>query len=384
MRILALFFHFPPMSGGGPVVSFDIANTIAALGHQVTALVPDVDWDGKKYEPHMHKNLSVTRVKTPSKTNLKVAARRCAGNLRKTAEKLCSENQFDVIFTIFHPFHLVPNAAVSCAKKVGIPVVIKVDDAVYEKSSGLKAIQRRIEKRFSIKSLQGASEVFVLNEQIKKVVSDNYRVPPEKISVMPNGIDLSFFDTIPAKRKRMILFSGVMYYHRGLDTLLEATAGIIKELPDIKVVLLGEGPELQRLQDIVSEKKLTANVEFKGWVERTEIPPYLSNASIGIGPLQLTPLTAKSIPVKVLEYMASSLPIVAKKGSLSDDVLRDGENGYFIEDANELAEKTISLLQNPSLVEKMGAMSRNIVQKFSWPNLLLPMLEKYDKAKSSS
>ena len=384
MRILALFFHFPPMSGGGPVVSCDIANTIAALGHQVTVLVPDVDWNGRKYEPHMHKNLSVIRVNTPSKTNLKVAARRCAGNLRKTAEKLCSESRFDMIFTIFHPFHLVPNAAVSCAKKVGIPVVIKVDDAVYEKSSGLKAIQRRIEKRFSTKSLQGASEIFVLNEQIKTIVSDNYRVPPEKISVMPNGIDLSLFDVKSAKRERKIIFSGVMYYHRGLDILLKATTEIIKELADVKVVLLGEGPELQRLQDIVSEKKLMVNVEFKGWVERAEVPTHLLNASIGIGPLQLTPLTAKSIPVKVLEYMASSLPIVAKKGSLSDDILRDGENGYFVEDERELAEKVINLLQNPSLVEKMGTMSRNMVQKFSWGNLLVPILEKYDKAKSSS
>jgi glycosyltransferase involved in cell wall biosynthesis len=383
MRVLALFFHFPPMSGGGPVVSFDIANTIAAVGHQVTVLVPDVDWKGKKYEPHMHKNLSVIRVETPSKTNLKVAARRCAGNLQRTAEKICGKNQFDVIFTIFHPFHLVPNAAVSCAKKTGIPAVIKVDDAVYEKSSGLKAIQRRIEKRFSAKSLQGASKIFVLNEQLKKVVSEHYSIPLEKISVMPNGIDLSFFDTRQTKRERKIVFSGVMYYHRGLEMLLEATTEIIKEFPDVKVVLLGEGPELQRLQDIVLEKKLTENVEFKGWVQRTEIPAYLSNAIIGIGPLQLTPLTAKSIPVKVLEYMASSLPIIAKKGSLSDDVLRDGENGYFIEDAYELAEKTINFLQNPSLVEKMGNMSRNMVQKFSWQNLLFPVLEKYDKAKST-
>src|SRR3989475_11399232 len=195
------------MSGGGPVVSFEIINTLASMGHKVTVLTPNVTWTGKNYLPRIHENVKVVRVETPSKDNLKVAARRCKNNLQKIGEQLGKETRFDFIFTIFHPFHLVPNAAVSCAKKLDIPVVIKVDDAVYEKSSGLKAIQRRIEKRFSTKSLQGASEIFVLNEQIKTIVSDNYRVPPEKISVMPNGIDLSLFDVKSAKRERKIIFS---------------------------------------------------------------------------------------------------------------------------------------------------------------------------------
>ena len=378
MRILALFFHFPPMSGGGPVVSFDIVNTMASIGHEVTVLVPDVTWQGKKYEPIINKNLIIIRVKTPSKNNLKVAARRCVKSLKIEAEKLCKENQFDLIFTIFHPFHLVPNAAVSCAKKFGKPVIIKIDDAVYEKSHGIKSIQRRIEKYFNKKSLQGATEIFVLNEQIKKIVSDFYKISLEKISIMPNGVDLSFFTT-KNLRERKIVFSGVMYYHRGLDVLLDAVPKIIKSLPDTMVTLLGEGPEMQRLQAIVSEKNIAKNVEFKGWLDRTEIPNHLFSASIGIGPLQLTSTTSKSIPVKVLEYMASSLPIIAKTGSLSDDILKNGENGYFVDDANDLAEKVIRLLQEPALAEQMGNTSRQMVEKFSWKNILTSFLKKYEK-----
>lgn len=379
MRILALFFHFPPMSGGGPVVSFDIVNTMASMGHKVTVLVPDVTWQGKRYEPPINENLRIIRVKTPSKNNLKIAARRCVKSLKTEAERLFTENQFDLIFTIFHPFHLVPNAAVSCAKKFGKPVIIKIDDAVYEKSYGLKSIQRRIEKYFNKKSLQGATEILVLNEQIKKTVNDFYEIPPEKISIMQNGIDLSFF-IAKNSRERKIVFSGVMYYHRGLDVLLDAVPKIIESLPDTKVTLLGEGSEMQRLQTIVAEKNIAKNVEFTGWLDRTMIPNYLSSASIGIGPLQLTPTTAKSIPVKVLEYMASSLPIIAKTGSISDDILKNGENGYFIEDANDLAEKVIKLLQEPMLVEQMGNTSRLMVEKFSWKNLLTSFLKKYEKS----
>ncbi len=113
MQILALFFHFPPMSGGGSVVSFDIANTMSVMGHSVTVLVPDVAWQGKRYEPVMHENLDVIRVETPSRNNLKVAARRCGRNLKKKAEEIYKERQFDLVFTVFHPFHPASPPAIS-------------------------------------------------------------------------------------------------------------------------------------------------------------------------------------------------------------------------------------------------------------------------------
>src|SRR3989304_4717569 len=140
MHILAFFFHFPPISGGGVVAIVDIVNTLAEMGHDVTVLTPDLEWTGPIYEPKINSKVNVIRVKTPSRSNMKVAARLCQGNLKKMGEKVGSEKKIDLIFTIFHPFHLVPNAAVSCAKKLGIPSIIKIDDAVYAKSSGLKSL----------------------------------------------------------------------------------------------------------------------------------------------------------------------------------------------------------------------------------------------------
>jgi glycosyltransferase involved in cell wall biosynthesis len=379
MRILAMVFYFPPISGGGSVVPFEILNTIADLGHDVTVLTPNLEWKGGTYMPTMNSRLNVIRVETPLKNKIKLAARLCYFNLKKKGEEIGKKEKFDFIFTIFHPFHLVPNAAVSCSKALGIPVIVKVDDAIYAKSSGLKSIQRKIEKRFNSKSLAAATEVLVLNEDMKKLVSSFYTIPQENISIWPNGVNLSFFEVKNARKERKVVFSGVMYYHRGLEILLEAASKVVQNLPDTKFILLGEGPEMQRLQNIVLERNLTSNVEFKGWIKRDDIPAYLSEASVGIGPLQLTPLTAKSIPIKVLEYMASSLPIIAKKGILTDDLLKDGENGYFIEDANDLSKKITLLLENPDLVEKMGSVSRRMVQKFSWENLVNSILEKYKK-----
>ena len=375
MRVLFMVFHFPPISGGGVVVVVDIANTLAQLGHEVTVITPNLEWNGKKYEPEINPNIQIIRTETPSKSNLKVAARRCQTNLKKIGEKIGKEKKFDFVLTIFHPFHLVPNAALSCAKKLGIPLIIKVDDAVYEKSSGLKSIQRKIEKIIISKSLHGAAKILVSNEETRKLLGNFYKISKEKISIVPNGVKLSIFKSTQQKEQRKVVFSGVMYHHRGLDVLLESASKIVKKIPDVKFVLLGEGPEMKRLQSLVKEKKLDSNVEFTGWIDRKNIPSYLSDASIGIGPLKLTDVTSKALPIKVLEYMASSLPIIAKKGTLPDDVLVNENNGFFIDNVSELVEKIILLLEDQILVKKMGSESLRMVQKFSWKNVINSILD---------
>jgi len=373
-----MVFRFAPHSGGAVIVATEIANNLAKLGHEVTVLTPDLPQAGQRYEPKMNSKVKVIRVETPSKTNLKVAARRCKSNLEKMGKKLGKKEKFDFVLTIFHPFHLVPNAAISCAKTLGIPSIIKVDDAVYEKSSGLKSLQRKIEKMISTRSLSKASKVLVSNLPSKEIMKSYYKIDEEKISIVPNGVDLSFFKT-KNRDPNKIVFSGVMYHHRGLEVLLDAATRIVKEIPKTKLVLLGDGPEMKKLKETVREKNLDSNVEFKGWIDRKDIPEHLSNASIGIGPLKRTTVTENALPIKVLEYMASSLPIISKTGTLPEDVLKDNENGWFVENSSELYEKIIKLEQNPELVEKMGKKSLNMVQKFSWEIIVKSIIDIYEQ-----
>jgi len=373
-----MVFRFAPHSGGAVIVATEIANNLAKLGHQVTVLTPDLPQSGQRYEPEMNSRVRVIRVETPSKTNLKVAARRCKSNLEKKGRELGKKEKYDFVLTIFHPFHLVPNAAISCANNLGIPSIIKVDDAIYEKSSGIKSIQRKIEKIISTRSLSKASKILVSNTPSKEIMKSYYKINEEKISIVPNGVDLSFFKT-KNRDPNKIVFSGVMYHHRGLDVLLDAAPNIVKEVPETKLVLLGDGPEMKKLKEIVRQNNLESNIEFKGWIDRKDIPEHLSNASIGIGPLKRTTVTENALPIKVLEYMASSLPIIAKTGTLPDDVLKDNENGWFIENSSELSEKIIKLEQNPELVKKMGKNSLNMVQKFSWERIVKSIIDIYEK-----
>ncbi|GEM_PF-2217330 len=376
MQILFMVFHFPPISGGGVVVIVELANKFAELGHDVTILTPDLEWNGEKYDPQLNKKIIVHKVSTPSKSNLKVAARRCYNNMKKKGIELGKQNDFDFILSIFHPFHLVPKAAISCGKELRIPTLIKIDDAVYEKAKGLKNIQRKIEKIYNSRTLQNADKVLVMNDFTKELVTNYYSVPKEKISIVSNGTNLDKFYNVKENNK-IIIFSGAMYYHRGIDILLNSVPEVVNKIKDVEFLLLGDGPEMKKLQNIVNENNLSENVIFKGWIQREEIPKFLASSSIGIGPLRSTNVTKGALPIKVLEYMASSLPILAMKGTLPEEVLKNDVNGYNIENSGELAQKIIHLLENESVRNEMGTNSREMVKKFDWENIAESIIKEY-------
>ena len=379
MKILVLVFHFPPISGGGVVVITDIINKFAELGNDVTVITPDLKWDGEQFNPKINSKIKIIRTITPSHTKIKIAARRCQSNIKKKAIEIGKFNNFDFIFTIFHPFHLVPKAAVEAGKELDIPSIIKIDDAIYQKVSGIKSIQRRIEKMINGKTLRSGTKILVSNNDTKKIVINEYNVKSENISIVPNGVDLSLFKTNIKKNPEKIVFAGAMYYHRGLDILLEAIPYVIKKIPNAKFILLGSGGEMNKLKKIVSDKKLEKSVEFTGWINRDKIPQSISDASVGIGPLRLTDVTSRALPIKVLEYMAVSLPVIAKRGTLPLDVLENEKNGYLVDDVEDLVEKIIELLNDPKKVENMGIQSSNMVQKFSWNNVVTDIIENVKK-----
>jgi len=371
-----MVFHFPPISGGGVVVIVELANKFAELGHDVTILTPDLEWKGEKYEPQLNEKIIVEKVQTPYRSNLKIAARRCQNNMEKKGIELGKKINYDFILSIFHPFHLVPKAAVACGKELQKPVLIKIDDAVYEKAKGIKKIQRRIEKMYNSKTLQNADKVLVMNDFTKKLVNDYYSVSDNRISIVTNGTDLEkFYNT--RENNRRIIFSGAMYHHRGVDVLLDCASKVIDEINDVEFLLLGDGPEMIKLQEFVSKNNLSKNIIFKGWVQREEIPEFLAKSSIGIGPLRSTNVTKGALPIKVLEYMASSLPVLAMKGTLPEDILKDEINGYVVKNPKELAQKIIDILKNDDLQDRMGKKSYEMVQKFDWKNVAESIINEY-------
>ncbi len=377
MDILVVVFHFPPMSGGGAVVAADIANALA-VDHKVTVLAPNLAWDGPRYMPGIDPRIDQVRADVPS-GNIKIAARRCKGPLIKKGIELGREQKFDFVFTIFHPFHMVPNAAVEIGRRLGIPVIIKIDDAVYARAtSPLKKIQRRIERMLSTRTLGRASGILVANDKIRDLVSRFYNIPGERISIMPNGIDAGMFHANAEKRPGIVVFSGGMYNHRGVDVLLNAAPAVIEKIPDARFVLLGEGPELAGLKKLAGDLGIGRSVEFAGWIPREAVAGRLAEASVGIGPLRSTAVTRGALPIKVLEYMGASLPVLGLRDTLPGDVLEDGRSGYFVDDSKDLAARIILLLGDGKERDGMGKRSREISLGYDWKLVAKKIISEYE------
>ena len=75
--------------------------------------------------------------------------------------------------------------------------------------------------------------------------------------------------------------------------------------------------------------------------------------------------------------MASSLPVLAMKGTLPEDILKNGINGYVIKNSKELAQKIIHILKNGDLGNQMGKNSNEMVQKFDWKNVAESIISEY-------
>ena len=371
MNIMAILFFFPPVSGGGSVVAADIANSMARLGHDVTVVTPNLVWDGPSYRPPLRAGVRTVRVRVLFDNKIKIAARLCRIALAKKGVELGNEKKFDMIFTIFHPFHMALNTAVSIGNKLGLPVVVKVDDAVRAESPNVvKRLQWGVEKALNTRALRRSAKILAVNEETQDVICRTYGVPPRVVSVMPNGIDTDLFTNDSGSRQRMVVFSGAMFDHRGVDVLIRTVPKVVSEVPDARFVLLGDGPEMDRLKRIASEYGADSSVEFRGWVSRETVIECLGRASVGIGPLRSTQVTKNALPIKVLEYMAASLPVICWRGTLSGDVLEDGGNGYLVESSDELASRITQVLKDREERRRLARRSRQMAANFDWRVLI--------------
>ncbi len=227
-------------------------------------------------------------------------------------------------------------------------------------------------KRKMVKyALKKADIITCAGEYMKKAMTD---LGADKIKIKYNyfGVDIQKFN--PGQRseklrmKLGIFHSPMVISTRRLEpiydveSLIKSIPVILKEAPDTKFVIAGNGTEKVRLENLVSSLMVSDNVEFIGWIPNEELPQYLSSADIYV----CTSLSDSGLALSTREAMACELPVVttdieANKGW----GIEDGENGYLIpsRDPESLAEKIIVLLRDKETRIKFGKISREIIKE---------------------
>jgi 1,2-diacylglycerol 3-alpha-glucosyltransferase len=160
------------------------------------------------------------------------------------------------------------------------------------------------------------------------------------------------------------------------DTLLKAAKIVRENHPDLRVVLIGDGPARSDLEGLASELGIADHVTFTGEVPFVDVPAYLKAANIfGFAS------TTETQGLVTMEALAAGLPVVAVDASGTRDILTDGEQGFLVpNDAEALAASIIRLLESPARMETFKENALGKAREYDQRDCAKRLIEVYDQA----
>ncbi|MEA1972155.1 MAG: glycosyltransferase family 4 protein [Candidatus Cloacimonadota bacterium] len=202
-------------------------------------------------------------------------------------------------------------------------------------------------------------------------------------AILPVPIDYNQFkpdsDLRLIRRKHNIpddfifIFSAGRFINwKGFEYLIEAINLLVLDysILNISLKIAGQGPNFKKYQDLINEKDIYKYVELIGYIPNSEMPNYYNEADIFVIPSIIDENgETEGFGVVSLEANACRTPVVGSKVGGIVDVIKDGENGFLVEQKNaeDLAEKLAKLIMNRSQREKMGEIGCEMVKnKFNW------------------
>jgi glycosyltransferase involved in cell wall biosynthesis len=229
-----------------------------------------------------------------------------------------------------------------------------------------------------------AAVVAVSNEVKQRLLKAGVR--EDKIHLVRNGIDLRPFDkatpslsnTVSEDRSPIVGLIGRLSIEKGVDIFLQAAARVLVEVPSTKFVVVGEGPDRDKLESLIDELKIRQSVSMLG--QRDDMPSVYASLDIMVSASR-----QEGLPMAVLEGMASGLPLIATPVGDVPTVVNDGRTGVMVppENAALLASAIVTLLRNPAQRERLGAAARKLIEdEFSANRMTADYLRVYEKAAS--
>jgi glycosyltransferase involved in cell wall biosynthesis len=293
---------------------------------------------------------------------------------------LATPQQFDVL--LLHPSQGDLGALAELARRVSLPIVLRAPGPFAYQADRVfgRHISRR-DRQNEQYLYRRATAVCVISEHMKALTIRELGTPAEKLVVVPNGVDFAGFGPRPAERQavrqklglngRFVAgYVGGFWAGNDLDTLLCAWQRVEAACPDSTLLLLGEGPGRPAAQSLSQRLGLRRCL----WLDRVPhdaVPHYLAALDVGIGPYVASALEFVS-PLKVMEYMAMGLPVVAADGGQITELVEHGATGYLYPpgDAARLAAELVRLAEDRAMAVAFGHNARQRILHWpTWPDM---------------
>ena len=297
--------------------------------------------------------------------------------MRRQLTAVLDQNEpFDLAF-----FHLAQGDLAVLAEmraRIAAPLVLRVPAPLaYEADYVLHRYMSRQDRRYEQFLYEEAAAILVISAGMKQILAET-GVPSDKIFVYPNGVDLTTFDPNRARREEMrrelgldgrkvVGYVGSFWPGNDMDTLLQAWRQVEAAEPTAVLLLVGDGVKLAEAKKQAGRLRLK-NCRWPGRISHTAVPDYMAAMDVAVGPYVREALAFVS-PLKVMEYAAMALPVVAADGGQIREIIQDGVTGCLYEPENEaqLAGKILMLLADRDAAAALGRRARAHMRDwYSW------------------
>lgn len=228
-----------------------------------------------------------------------------------------------------------------------------------------------------IEFIKKADKLIVVTEEAKNEIVNNNYSNPIKIYVVPNTVNLEIFLNYPIydhiismyQEYFSILYLGSTGIRRGLITAIKAINLLKKEIPKIKLIIVGKSRDDKYLKNICNEMELTDFIDFCGWQDVKKFPSYIEACKICISPLKRNRHHDTTYANKIFQYMSLGKPVVISDCTAQKNIVEETNCGlvHKADDANDLAEKILLLYNDSQLASKFGQNGRKaVLQKYNW------------------
>ena len=287
---------------------------------------------------------------------------------------------------VLHAHSPVLNAipAIRAGRRLGLPVVYEVrafweDAAVDHGTTTEGSLRYRATRGLETWALRRAGHVTTICEGLRSDIVAR-GIPEDKVTVIPNAVDIESFDfggspDLELKARlglsscTLVGFIGSFYAYEGLDLLLEALPRILERLPDVRLLLVGGGPQEEALKEQARHLGIADKVIFTGRVPHQDVQRYYDLIDVLAYPRHSMRLTDLVTPLKPLEAMAQGRLLVASDVGGHRELIRDGETGMLFRagDVASLADTIMKLLvKRDYWTELMQAGRRFVVEERNW------------------
>jgi len=389
MRVVLLSWEYPPrIIGGLGRHVYHLATSLAAQGVKVHVVTKDHP-DAPEYEES--EGVHIYRVPSypPDIAQEDWVPWTLQFNVALLEKAVALINDLKSVNVIHAHDWLVAHAAASLKHAYKIPLVATVHATEYGRHQGhlpgpMNKLIHQIEWWLTFESVR----TICCSQYMMEQITDIFQLPPDKVDVIPNGIDHESFKkdvSVDLYRKRyvpagdkLVFFVGRLVYEKGVQTVIEAMPLIMNKIPNVTFVVAGSGPHLNELKSLVSAFGLDEKVKFTGHMDTDTLCAFYKSADLTVVPSLYEPFG-----MVVLESMAMGTPtIVADTGGLSEIVVHE-ETGLKFEPGNpdSLADAMLRVLQDQKLATRMTSDAMAYMgNTYNWDRIARSTLEVYRRA----